>query len=207
MKGRITLALVAGWMMLATAPLLAQAPTVSAQARAAVADAGHVRVMVALRPRAAFSRAGLSPVRAVRMAQVEAAADSVLDALPPGSHALRRRFALVPALALEVDARGLAALQRHPDVVAVDVDAGGSAGAAVAPDEASRVNAVAGLDGLGLGGKGRKVAVIDSGVDVDHADLAGRLVDEACFCTKQGGGCCPNQGATQFGAGSAADDN
>src|SRR5690606_33177344 len=63
------------------------------------------------------------------------------------------------------------------------------------------------LDGLGLGGKGRKEAVIDSGVDVDHADLAGRLVDEACFCTKQGGGCCPNQGATQFGAGSAADDN
>src|SRR5690606_18495768 len=208
MKGRITLALVAGWMMLATAPVLAQAPTVSAQARAAVADAGHVRVMVALRPRAAFSRAGLSPVRAVRMAQVEAAADSVLDALPPGSHALRRRFALVPALALEVDARGLAALERHPGVVAVDVDAGGSAGAAVAPDEASRVNAVAGLDALGLGGKGRKVAVIDSGVDIDHADLAGRLVDEACFCTVGGGsGCCPNQGATQFGPGSASDDN
>src|SRR5690606_10230835 len=66
----------------------------------------------------------------------------------------------------------------------------------------------AGLDALGLGGKGRKVAVIDSGVDVDHADLVGRLVDQACFCTVQGGsGCCPNQGATQFGPGSASDDH
>src|SRR3546814_17220710 len=108
------------------------------------------------------------------MVQVEAVADSVLDSLPPGSHALRRRFALVPALALEVDARGLEALARHPDVLAVDVDAGGSAGAAVAPDEASRVNRVAGLDALGLGGKGRQVAVIDSGVETGNASCRGR---------------------------------
>ena len=81
--------------MAATA--VAQAPVpqsaISAQARAAIADAGHARVMVALRPRTAFSRAGLSPIKALRMAQVEAVADSVLDTLPPGSHALRRRFA------------------------------------------------------------------------------------------------------------------
>src|SRR3546814_319295 len=104
MKARIVLALVAGWMALAASALPAQsravAPTVSAQARAAVAEVGHVRVMVALRPRVAFSRARLSPIKALRMVQVEAVADSVLDSLPPGSHALRRRFALVPALAL-----------------------------------------------------------------------------------------------------------
>src|SRR3546814_18840678 len=65
-----------------------------------------------------------------------------------------------------------------------------------------------GLDALGLGGKGRKVAVIDSGVDVDHADLAGRLVDEACFCSpvSGGAGCCPNMTATQTGPGAAVDD-
>ena len=208
MKGRIVLALVAGWMALAAAPVWAQVPAVSKQARTAAADAGHVRVMVALRPRAAFFRAGPSPVKALRMAQVEAVADSVLNALPSGSRALRRRFALVPALALEVDARDLAVLERHPDVMAVDVDRGGSAGGAVAPDEASRVNRVAGLDALGLGGKGRKVAVIDSGVDVDHADLVGRLVDEACFCSPMdgGGGCCPNMTATQTGPGAAVDD-
>src|SRR3546814_17099588 len=87
MKARIVLALVAGWMALAASPLPAQsravAPTVSAQARAAVAEAGHVRVMVALRPRVAFSRAGLSPIKALRMVPVEAVAASVLDSLQP----------------------------------------------------------------------------------------------------------------------------
>src|SRR3546814_7080788 len=82
MKARIVLALVAGWMALAASPLPAQsravAPTVSAQARAAVAEVGHVRVMVALWPRVAFSRARLSPIKALRMVQVEAVADSVL---------------------------------------------------------------------------------------------------------------------------------
>src|SRR3546814_12528865 len=65
-----------------------------------------------------------------------------------------------------------------------------------------------GLDALGLGGKGRKVAVIDSGVDVDHADLAGRLVDEACFCSpvSGGAGCCPHTPATPPGPGPAVDD-
>src|SRR3546814_7290621 len=115
-------------MALAASPLPAQsravAPTVSAQARAAVAEVGHVRVMVALRPRVAFSRARLSPIKALRMVQVEAVADSGLDSLPPGSHALRRRFALVPALALEADARGLEELDRHPDVRAVDGEIG-----------------------------------------------------------------------------------
>src|SRR3546814_5651182 len=74
MKARIVLALVAGWMALAASPLPAQSravpPTVSAQARAAVAEVGHLRVMVALRPRVAFSRARLSQIKALRMVQV-----------------------------------------------------------------------------------------------------------------------------------------
>src|SRR3546814_2569592 len=97
------------------------------------------------------------------MAQVEAAADSVLGVLPSGHHALRRRFALVSAVVLDVSARDLAVLQAHPAVVAVDIDVGGSAGAAFALDQASLVNGVAGPDALGMGGKGRRVAVNESG--------------------------------------------
>src|SRR3546814_7889426 len=115
---------------------------VSTQVRATVADAGHARVVVSLRPQAGFFQAGLSSTRALRMAQVEAAADSVLGVLPSGHHALRRRFALVPAVVLDVSARDLAVLQAHPAVVAVDIDVGGSAGAAFAPDQASLVNGV-----------------------------------------------------------------
>lgn len=208
MNCRTVLSVVAVWLVLAAMPALARTPIVSSQARAAVAEAGQVRVMVSLRPRPAFSRQGPSSIRALRMAQVEAVSGSVLDSMPSGSHQLRRRFALVPALAMNVDARGLAALERHPEVMAVDVDTGGSIGGTVAVDEASRVNGVAGLHVLGLGGHGRKVAVIDSGVDLDHPDLAGRLVDEACFCSPMdgGGGCCPNGAATQTGPGAAADD-
>src|SRR3546814_11654506 len=89
MKGRIMLALVAGWLALAAAPVLAQsrtavAPAVSTQVRAAVADAGHARVVVSLRPQAGFFQAGLSSTRALRMAPVEAAADSVPGVLPSG---------------------------------------------------------------------------------------------------------------------------
>src|SRR3546814_15694265 len=91
----------------------------------------------------------------------------------------------------------LSLLQANLALVAFDIDLGGSGGGAFAHDQASLVNGVAGLDALGLGGNGRKVAVIDSGVDGDHADLAARLVDEACFCTEQSGGCCPNHRATR----------
>ena len=226
---------IAAWALVAAAPLLAQAPAagslpvlplepasasapmpaamdlppvVSAQAQAAVAGNGKARVLVALRPPAARPGEIAPGGMAARVARVDALADAVLGSLPPGSHALRRRFSLVPALALEVDARALAALAAHPRVLAVDVDAGGSAGATVAPDEASRLNGVAGLQALGLAGAGRKVAVIDSGVDLDHPDLAARLVDEACFCSMAGGaGCCPAGTATQAGPGAAADDN
>src|SRR3546814_13512084 len=85
MKARVVLALVAGWMALAALPLPAQsravAPTVSAQARAAVAGVGHVRVVGALRPGVAVSRARLSPIQALRMVKVEAVAASVLDSI------------------------------------------------------------------------------------------------------------------------------
>jgi subtilisin family serine protease len=205
MMGRILLALLVGGLALMAAPASAQGVAmVSAQARAAVADAGHARVVVVFRPQAGPAKAVAS-----RAAQVEATADALLGALPSGQRSLRRRFALVPALVLDASARDLAVLARHPGVVAIDVDVGGSGGATVAPDQASRLNRVSGLDALGLGGKGQKVAVIDTGVDGDHADLAGRLVDEACFCTAASGsgGCCPNMTATQTGPGAAADDN
>jgi hypothetical protein len=54
----------------------------------------------------------------------------------------------------------------------------------------------------GLTGEGVTVAVIDSGIDTDHPDLADDLVAEACFC---GPTCCPGGVATASGPGSAED--
>lgn len=178
-------------------------PRVSAQAVAKARADGTVRVLVALRePRAtvAMSKA--------RMRAVAATADAVLSRLPARGQEVRRRFALVPALAMEVDLATLQLLARDPAVVRVDIDAPGR-GHAAAPDEAAVLNQVEMLQGLGLDGSGQKVAVVDSGVASGHQDLASRLVDEQCFCSGVSGsvGCCPNHQDTQAGSGAAFDDN
>lgn len=50
-------------------------------------------------------------------------------------------------------------------------------------------------------GDGFAVAVIDTGVDVDHPMFAGRLIEEACFSVGNG---CPNGSNQMLGAGAAA---
>jgi hypothetical protein len=63
------------------------------------------------------------------------------------------------------------------------------------------------LHTLGYTGKGVTVAVLDSGLDTDHADLSDDLVAQQCFCYASGAGCCPNGSTTQSGAGAAEDGN
>ena len=63
------------------------------------------------------------------------------------------------------------------------------------------------LQALGFTGAGQTIAVIDSGIDSDHPDFAGRIVAEACFCFNPDGNCCPNGEASQSGVGSAEDDH
>ena len=57
---------------------------------------------------------------------------------------------------------------------------------------------------MGLTGQGVIVAIIDTGIDASHPDLAGAVIDEACFTANRG---CPNGASQQFGEGSARDDN
>lgn len=205
------LMLTMGWPVLS-----AQAqtpPRVAVEAMRQAQTLGAVRVVAMLRDpddgTAAGTRARAKAVAvrapaAERERRIRAQSDQVLAALPPQTRVLRR-FARVPALALDADAATLAALARHPRVLRVDIDTGGE-GAAVTPDAASVLNQVHQLPALGLGGAGMKVAVIDSGIDTDHADFNGRIVGQQCFC---GGvtGCCPNGTATQSGAGAAEDNH
>jgi len=53
----------------------------------------------------------------------------------------------------------------------------------------------------GFDGDGFAIAVIDTGVDLDHPMFADRLIEEACFSV---GGDCPNAANQMFGAGAAA---
>ncbi len=100
----------------------------------------------------------------------------------------------MPALAGQVSPEGLAALRQRPDVLAVTLDRQGSGalGASVPLIHADEAHAA------GLTGEGVVAAVLDSGIDTDHPDLAGDILYERCFLT--GGGCAE-------GAHPAEDDN
>jgi hypothetical protein len=168
---------------------------------------GRARVLVMLHDTPAVA-ADMRNNGQLRRQAVADEVGRVMQRLPANGYSLHRRFALVPAIAIAADAATLLKLRDDPDVVRIDLDQPGSGGS-IAPDAASVLNNVSPLQGLGFGGAGMKVAVIDSGVDTDHIDLRTRLVGEQCFCSNTSGigGCCPNAQATQGGAGAAEDDN
>lgn len=163
---------------------LAQRQSVGQEVVAALGENQQVRVYVGMRSRKADKAARLSAI----------------NLTPRDSFQLMREFKNVSGFAGMADAAAVDALSRNPDVWRVDLDAGGSA-----IEEASL--SLARLDVVkakGFNGAGVTVAIIDTGIDTDHPDLADSLVGQQCFCS--GGPCCPNGLATQSGAGAAEDD-
>lgn len=150
----------------------------------------RVRVMVALAARAGSRRA------------IEAAGDRVLGRLPLGAFERPRRFRSVGALSGSVTPAGLMRLLESADVLRVDLDRP----AVLHLAEAVPLVNQDVLHATGYTGQGVQVAVIDTGVDLAHADLAGAVIAEHCFCTTAGGGCCLDDSTSQSGAGSALDE-
>jgi subtilisin family serine protease len=97
----------------------------------------------------------------------------------------------------------IAKLEADPNVWRADLDTGGSASDA---ESAPLIGANI-VQAMGYTGKGVTVAILDSGVDATHPDLASRIVDQHCFCANGSAGCCPNGQTEQSGSGSATDDN
>ena len=120
--------------------------------------------------------------------------------------AVTRRYEAVDAVAGEISVAGALALLDRADVARIDLDTPGSGALA----EAVPLVGLDVLHAMGLTGAGSTVAVIDSGIDTDHPDLADDLVGEQCFCSLTSLSvltpCCPNGAATQSGPGSAEDD-
>ena len=147
------------------------------------------RVIVALNETSTPAIAAVSVVESLRTA-----ADFSLIADWPRLH----------AFAAEIGPEALAMLESDRRVRAVSLDPpGGGAMADSAPMVGLNL-----VHGMGITGRNVTIAVLDSGLDLTHADFQGRIVAEQCFCRNSNGtGCCPNGAVEQSGAGAGADDH
>jgi len=152
-----------------------------------LAAQGTVRVLILL----AETDAPTSDVQSAQIAQAQA---SVLAALPAADFQLHYRYQSTPALAGVVTAAGLDILRNQPAVRAVQVDQPGGA-------HLDRSVPALGADIVhttyGFTGQGVTVAVLDTGIDTDHPDLAGSIVAQHCFLN---GACQPGNSAESANA-------
>jgi subtilisin family serine protease len=169
------------------APGFAAAAKIDPEVEQALRSSGTVRVLVWIE----------SPDARQSSSAAKAAVAGLLTAHPALEAKIRRRFETLPAFAAELAAEDLDRLRLSDTGIRIGLDVGGSGGLV----QSIPLAEVTPVQLAGLDGSGRKVVIIDSGLRLDHQSFAGRIVDEACFCTT----CCPNGQATQFGPGAAAD--
>jgi subtilisin family serine protease len=150
----------------------AQSPDDANDVAAALANHDTARVVVALQSSDSAATVGL------QVARIQQIQQAVLAELSDEDFTLIHQYETLPALAGEVTAAGLEALLERPEVVAVALDQ---------PVEAALAQSVVliGADRvvsqLGFSGAGVNVAVIDTGVDPGHPDLADNVVAQKCF--------------------------
>ena len=172
--------------------------SVEAGVRAGLQDGGTVAVIVSLVEPA--SAAGRPEELDARRSQVAALQADVLAAA--GGFELERRYEVVAALAGRIDERGLARLEANPNVLAVSLDRE----VHVALGESvPQIGATIAHNG-GVTGAGAAVAVLDTGIDGNHADLSDDLLSEACFLEAELGPCHNGQ-PSDSGPGAADDDH
>ena len=91
------------------------------------------------------------------------------------------------AFSAEIDSAEVEQLSRDPRVRAVTIDRGGHGDLL----ESLPLVGVDLVHAQGFDGAGVTVAVLDTGIDVDNPDFAGRITAQHCFCDNAAGGCCP----------------
>jgi subtilisin family serine protease len=166
---------------------------------------GRARVIVRLRTpeQGASDRQAGADRELERRRDIAARQQRVREQLRGTRHSVRREFQSLPYIVVEIDATGLARLQKATgDVAQISEDP------LFAPTLANSIPQIEAdsAHAQGFNGSGSVIAILDTGVDSAHPFLAGRVIDEACFADREqptDPGSCPNGSNQQFGAGAA----
>lgn len=171
------------WICSGPVPLAqAQDPLNAAEVEAALTTQPKVRVVVALRD----ASLGAQELRRQQ--------DNLAHEVTGPDFEVTHRFETLPGLSGEVTAAGLEALKNRPDVAAIALDLPvqatlGESGQFIG---AGDVNLF-----LNIWGAGVNVAVLDTGIDLSHPDLAPQIVAQRCFSR---GNCLPSRSNTSDNA-------
>lgn len=166
-------------------PTLAQSPLDITAVETALATESKVRVVIALRPELAGQHD-----------QLARSQETVMRAMSTEDFNLIHEYQSLPGLVGEVTSAGLAALRQQPDVAAIALDLPVEATQGISgtfSPSAIFIHADRVQQDFGLSGAGVNVAVLDTGVDTAHVDLAPHLIAQHCF--NRNGACLPHNSA------------
>ena len=182
-----------------------------------IRDRGFARVVVALEApdpiaSAAAVQGANTPMReplglARLRSDIAAAQQSAIRRADRADLEVVRQYSVVPAFAATARSEdAIRALADEPAVRRIDLDVGGTGGLA---NSVPFIGATERHD-VGNRGQGVVVAILDTGIDTDHPDLADAIVHQACFGNAAGPidgvGFCPGGSDRRVGPGAAEDD-
>lgn len=157
---------------------------------------GTARVIVQLNTSVALEATLASDQVADQRQRIKAHQASLLARLAPRKLKRLSQFEYSPLVELEADADTLEMLADLPDVVQVHEN---KRHPPLLAQSVPMINAPQ-LIAAGDDGAGQTVAILDSGVDPNHPDLAGKVVSEACYSDNL----CPGGATSSTAPGSGA---